>query len=92
MSNPVKILDLTPVSRYMDGSPVYSFHTSFPSRGVRKLGAKHPTPDGAFEQGQGYVADFRRSSYPGGMGEVLGVVKSEDGQYHAVINTYYSFS
>ena len=85
----IRVLDLTIKSRYVDGSPWYDFHTSFPSRGVRKLTESHPTKEGAFEQGKEYIRDYQKSSFPGGMGEVLGVTEVE-GRYHAVVNTYYS--
>jgi hypothetical protein len=84
-----KILDLTPVGRYADGSYFYKFHNPFPSSGFTKLPENFNTPEEAFEHGKTYVANYERNTFPGGMGECLGVVNDND-SYQAVIATYYS--
>jgi hypothetical protein len=93
--NPIEILDLKPMGHYADSSPIYRFHTAFPSKGVRECGEYCETPEEAYEQGRKTVALYLRTNWPGGMGEVLGVVRytvSGLPRYRAVINTYYSNS
>jgi hypothetical protein len=85
----VPILDITPVGRYADGSPIYRFHTSFPTRAVRAAGDICPTPEEAIEHGREIVQRYERADPYGNMGEVLGVTEVGDG-YRPVINTYHS--
>jgi hypothetical protein len=88
----VEIVSLTPIGYYMGGEPRYNFHTSFPSKNVRALGQPRATPEEAFEEGKKFVDEYQKSTFPGGMGTVIGVTKLGDGKFDAVVNTYYSFT
>lgn len=85
----VPIVSLTPVSTYADGSPIYAFHTSFPSRGVRTIKPVFPTADEAYEAAKVQLKKWEAGDRYSRMGEVIGVVEAEGG-YQAVINTYSS--
>lgn len=85
----VKELDLTPVGRYANGEPYYSFHTSFPSRNVRALDGVYSTPEIAYREAQAVVRRYEMADQYGNMGEVLGVVRDPNG-WRGVINTYHS--
>jgi hypothetical protein len=86
-----KILDLTPIGRYSDGTPFYNFHNPFPYSAPINLPEKFSSPEDAFEHGKKYISKYERDTFPGGMGACLGVVKIDD-CYQAVISTCYSNS
>jgi hypothetical protein len=85
-----QLLDLTPTGRYADGSPMYSFHTSFPSRGVRTEGGQWSDAEQAYEAGVRFVREYERRDPFGNMGEVLGVTEVSPEHFAAVVNTYHS--
>lgn len=87
----VSEVSLVPTDRYADGSPVYGFHTSFPTRGVRALPETHATKLAAQAAGLDHVSRYERDNWPGGMGQFIGVVAS-GGRWAPVVNTYYSNS
>lgn len=89
--NTIPILDMKPIARFADGSPVYAFSTSYPTRGVRVLEEGWDDPAVAYALGQSAVHEYTQRDLMGNMGEVLGVAKRDDG-YHAVINLYHSNS
>ncbi len=86
----IKILDLTPKGYYSDNIPYYSFHNPFPTKPV-VLPELFAEPEDAYAHGRKYVIAYEKSSFPGGMGVVLGVTNTT-GEYQAVIVTYYSNS
>jgi hypothetical protein len=88
----VKIVSLKPIGYFASGEPRYEFDTSFPTKNVRPLGRPMATPDEAFEVGRKYIESWEHDTFPGGMGQAIGVVALPDGKFDAVINTYYSFS
>jgi hypothetical protein len=85
-----QVLDMKPTSRYADGSPIFSFHTSFPSRGVRAIAQGDKDQEAAFKLGLDYVRKYEQADPYGNMGQCLGVTKQDDGLWHAVVNTYHS--
>jgi hypothetical protein len=85
----VNILDMNPVGYYADGSPRYSFTTSFPTRGVRVLKEGWADAHTAYAIGASAVDAWEARDRMGNMGHVLGVTKRDDG-FHAVINLYHS--
>ena len=88
---PIQVLDLTPVGRYANGSPVFKgFHTSFPTRNVRAVGDELATPEEAFATARQVVADYEKADTYGNMGEALGVIELPGGKYRGVVNTYHS--
>lgn len=74
---------------YADWSPIYSFHTSFPSSGVHAIKEGDADPKVAYQMGLEYLRDYKSADPYGNMGECLGVTE-RDGCYYAVINTYHS--
>ena len=86
----IQVLDLNPKGRYSDGRPFYSFHNPFPREPV-VLPELFASAEDAYKHGRKYVIAYEKSSFPGGMGAVLGVVNTA-GEYQAVIVTYYSNS
>jgi len=85
----MNLLDMKPTGHYSGGEPIYSFPTSFPSKGVRCLDAANDTPEAALERGKKYIQDYEAQNRYAHMGQCLGVTL-KDGKYYAVINTYYS--
>lgn len=86
----IQILDLNPKGHYSNGRPFYSFHNPFPREPV-VLPELFSSAEDAYMHGRKHVIAYERSSFPGGMGAVLGVVNNT-GEYQAVIVTYYSNS
>lgn len=85
------LLNMTPTGHYADGSPMYEFHTSFPSRRVRLLPKGSATPAEALAAAKTYVQNYERADPYGNMGEALGVAKKDgDDLYYGVVNTYHS--
>lgn len=85
----IPIVSLKPKDYYYGGDPIYEFTTSYPSRGVRKLQSGFDTPEEAWADAKTYMKNYLQGSWPGGMGQVIGVTE-RDGQYFGVVNTYYS--
>lgn len=70
---------MRPIGRYADGSPRYSFQTSFPTNGVRTVGPCSPGMMGAAATGRDAVSEHARANWPCGMGDFLGVARCECG-------------
>lgn len=85
----VRLISMTPIGHYADGSPKWPFHTSLPSNGVRATGPIYPTPDEAQAEGMREIRTYELADRFGNMGELCGVAPVEGG-YRAVINTYHS--
>lgn len=85
------MLNMKPTGWYADGSPIYEFHTSFPSRNVRPMPEGHATPEKALAVAKTFVQNYERADPYGNMGEALGVAQKEgDDLYYGVVNTYHS--
>ena len=85
----IPVLDMVPLGRDRWGSPIYRFSTSFPSTGVRVVGAVCVTKEEAYAVGANAVRAYVAADPFGNMGSVCGVTVVEGG-YRAVINTYHS--
>jgi hypothetical protein len=72
-------------TRYINGTMVRS---SFPGSGHR-AGKVKATKEDAYDAGKVMIKEYEQNSFPGGMGQVLGVVEVEGG-FDSVVNTYYS--
>ncbi len=89
-------LDMTVVNRYANGSPIYKFSTSFPSRGVRMAGPLQgfATPEEAIDYGFQEVKNYQAADVYGNMGEVCGyteiTVIGLGQRFRPVINTFHS--
>ena len=87
----IPIVNLTPVGKYADNSPQYSFHCSLPTRSVRQLKDGFPTKEEAKAHAEKCRVKYEQDTWPGGMFEFIGVVQ-EGGKFFPVVNSYYSNS
>ena len=85
----MQILNLTPTGQYADGSPRYSFSTSYPTKGVHMIGQVVSTPELAYSQGKDLLREWLTKNPYSNLGELLGVAASQGG-FQAVVNTYRS--
>jgi hypothetical protein len=86
----ISVLDLKPVGRFADGSPIYRFSVGFPTRGVQEVGPAFATPQEAYAHGGVELRKYEAADPMGNMGAVLGVTEVEGGGFRAVIVTYHS--
>ncbi len=87
---PANLLNMKPIGHYGGGEPRYTFHTSFPSRGVRAIAQDFDTPEAAYQHGIDALHKYEDADPFGNMGEVLGVALGANGKYRGVINTFHS--
>jgi hypothetical protein len=78
----VSILDMKPIRRSADRSPVYRFNTPFSSRGVSTLNIVDKTPNEAQSRGDEWA---RKAEREGILAVCLGVTQVEGG-FSAVVN------
>lgn len=85
-----QLLDMQPVSNYLDG-PRYKFDAGgFPSKGVKAVGPECDTMEQAEAAGEQHVRDYQAADTMGNMGVFLGVTQLPNGKFRAVVNTYHS--
>lgn len=66
--------------------------SSFPDKGSVYENLEAPSIDEAEENGRNYIKNYEHRTWPGGMGQLIGVVKTDEQAYSPVISTYYSNS
>jgi len=63
---------------------------SLPNDGIVHAEGKSGEPEIAEQNGREIISRYERQSWPGGMGQLLGVTETVPGIYAPVISTYHS--
>ena len=65
---------------------------SLPNEGIVHAEGKSGQPEIAEQNGRAIIISYERQSWPGGMGQLLGVTELSPGMFAPVISTYHSGS
>jgi len=79
-----KLLDMKSQGYYYKGGPIYGFHTSYPTNGVRLLDQGYDTYEAAALSGRDYIDKYQARAPWSNMGEFLGVTLKNN-KYFAVV-------
>lgn len=78
--------------KWVDAETGARVWNSLPNDGIVHAEGKSVEPLIAEQNGKAIIISYERQSWPGGMGQLLGVTEVSPGMFAPVISTYYSRS
>lgn len=76
--------------KWVDAETGARVWNSLPNEGIVHPEGKSGKPAIAEQNGRAIIISYERQSWPGGMGQLLGVTEVSPGLFAPVISTYYS--
>ncbi|TLM63596.1 MAG: hypothetical protein FDZ69_12395 [Deltaproteobacteria bacterium] len=76
--------------KWVDAETGEKIWNSLPNDGIVHSEGRSGEPEIAEQNGRAIIISYERQSWPGGMGQLLGITETAPGIYAPVISTYYS--
>jgi hypothetical protein len=84
----IQILDYSLIAEAGTRPTAAEIITSLPMAGIRKLDYECETAEQAYVLAKQYVIDYEAADRFSHLGEVVGVVRTVEGKYQGLVNTY----